>query len=77
MQEDQRQNDQDGERMTYARWAGVGIEFAGVVAVFCAIGYWLDQKWNTSPWLLLTGFFIGFAGMFYNIWKQTRDMRQK
>jgi F0F1-type ATP synthase assembly protein I len=48
-----------------------------VVAVFCAIGYWLDQKWNTSPWLLLTGFFIGFASMFYNIWKQTGSMRQK
>jgi F0F1-type ATP synthase assembly protein I len=65
------------DKIAYARWAGLGIEFAGVVAVFCGIGYWLDQKWDTSPWLLLAGFFIGFAGMFYNLWKQTRSMRQK
>ena len=64
-------------KTTYARWAGFGIEFGGVVAVFCAIGYWLDQKWNTSPWFLLTGFFLAFIGMFYNIWKQTRDLRHK
>jgi F0F1-type ATP synthase assembly protein I len=75
MQEDERQ--QDGDKMTYARWAGIGIEFGGVIVVFCAIGYWLDQRWNTSPWLLLTGFFVGFFGMFYNIWKQTRNLRQK
>ena len=44
---------------------------------FVLIGYWLDQRWNTSPWLLLTGFFVGFVGMFYNIWKQTRALRGK
>ena len=75
MQEDERQPSND--KMTYARWAGIGIEFCGVVVVFCAMGYWLDQKLDTSPWLLLTGFFIAFVGMFYNIWKQTRNLRQK
>jgi F0F1-type ATP synthase assembly protein I len=75
MQKSERQ--QSGDKRTYARWAGLGIEFGGVVIVFCAIGYWLDQQWNTSPWFLLTGFFVAFVGMLYNIWKQTWDMRQK
>ena len=73
-QEEQKPND---VKTNYARWAGIGIEFGGTVAVFCAIGYWLDKQWNTSPWLLLTGFFVGFLGMFYNLWKQTRNLRQK
>jgi F0F1-type ATP synthase assembly protein I len=63
--------------MVYAKWAGLGIEFGGVVLVFCAVGYWLDQKYNTSPWFLLAGFFLAFIGMIYNIWKQTKAMRGK
>ena len=73
----QNERPKDDVKAAYARWAGLGIEFGGVVAVFCAIGYWLDQKFNTSPWFLLIGFFIAFTGMFYNIWKQTKDMREK
>jgi F0F1-type ATP synthase assembly protein I len=73
MQQNQRQDN----KAAYAKWAGLGIEFGGVVAVFCLIGYWLDQKFNTSPWFLLTGFFLAFIGMFYNIWKQTRNLRDK
>jgi len=60
----------------YSRWVGIGIEFGGVVAVFSLIGFWLDKKLDSSPWFLLAGFFIGFIGMFYTIWKQTRSMRK-
>jgi F0F1-type ATP synthase assembly protein I len=74
-----RQNERpkDDFRTAYAKWAGLGLEFGGVVIVFCGIGYWLDQKFDMSPWFLLTGFFMAFIGMFYNIWKQTRNMREK
>lgn len=71
------QNEQEDSKATYAKWAGFGLEFGGVVAVFCAIGYWLDQKFSTSPWFLLTGFFLAFIGMFCNIWKQTKNLRRK
>jgi F0F1-type ATP synthase assembly protein I len=56
------------------RWSGLGIEFAGVVALFCYFGYKLDEKFHTSPWLLLAGFFVAFVGMMYLIFKDTRKL---
>jgi F0F1-type ATP synthase assembly protein I len=67
----------DNTKSNYAKWFGFGIEFCGVVAVFCYIGYRLDLILNTTPWLLLGGFFVGFIGMFYIILKDTRDIWRK
>ncbi len=59
------------------KWSGLGIEFCGVVVIFCFFGYKVDQRFNTSPWFLLVGFFVGFIGMMYLIikdtWKIWRD----
>ncbi|MGA1980751.1 MAG: AtpZ/AtpI family protein [Sedimentisphaerales bacterium] len=55
----------------YAKWAGLGFEFVGVLAVFCYMGYKLDKALNTSPWLLLAAFAVGFIGMLYIILKQS------
>ena len=60
-----------------AGWFGFGIEFCGVLAVFCYMGYKLDQRWDTSPWCLIAGFFTGFAGMLYTIIKRIWNIRQK
>jgi len=54
------------------RWMGAGIEFCGVIAVITGCGYMLDAYFGTSPWLLLTGFFVGFAGMTYLFYKESR-----
>ncbi len=61
----------------YAKWAGLGFEFAGVLAVFCYMGYRLDKAFDTSPWLLLAGFAVGFIGMLYTILKQSQYMWRK
>lgn len=61
----------------YTKWIGFGIEFCGVLGVFCFIGYKLDQWLNSSPWLLLTGFFLGFTGMLYMVLKETLNIRRK
>ncbi len=47
----------------------VGIEFAAVVAILSLGGWWLDGKWGTSPWLLLTGLFISTIGGLYKVWR--------
>lgn len=47
----------------------VGIEFAAVVAILTLAGWWLDGKWGTSPWLLLTGMFISAIGGLYKVWR--------
>jgi F0F1-type ATP synthase assembly protein I len=68
---------QDNDRRNYTRWLGVGIEFCGVMGIFCYIGYKADEAFNSSPWFLLTGFFVGFAGMFYTIIKEGRHIGRK
>jgi len=25
------------------------------------LGYWLDEKWNTGPWLVIVGAVLGFS----------------
>lgn len=61
----------------YGRWAGIGFEFVGVLAVFCYMGYKLDEMLNTSPWFMLAAFAVGFLGMFYIILKQSLNIRRK
>ena len=68
---------QKDDRNVYARWLGFGIEFCGVIAVFCYMGYRLDKAWDTSPWFLLAGFFLGFTGMLYLTVKQLWDIWRK
>jgi F0F1-type ATP synthase assembly protein I len=31
------------------------------------LGWWLDEKLGTSPWLLLVGIFLGASGGFYSL----------
>jgi F0F1-type ATP synthase assembly protein I len=65
------------DKLGYTKWAGFGIEFCGVLGIFCYIGYKLDQHLNSSPWFLLTGFFVGFAGMLYMVLKETMNLHRK
>jgi F0F1-type ATP synthase assembly protein I len=46
----------------WARYAGLGLQFAATVGVFVALGLWADRKLGTSPWLVLAGALTGFAG---------------
>jgi len=34
---------------TIMKWSGLGVEFAGVIILFCYFGYKLDEKFQTSP----------------------------
>ena len=54
------------------RWMSAGIEFCGVIAIFCYIGYRLDEHFDTLPLMLILGFFIGFIGMTYLFYKDSR-----
>jgi F0F1-type ATP synthase assembly protein I len=71
-QEDKKRRDDDTGR-SGLRWMGAGIEFCAVIAIFCYFGYKLDQYLGTGPFLLLTGFFIGFIGMVYLFYKESKE----
>lgn len=51
------------------RYAGLGLQFALTMAVLGGLGWWLDSKFGTLPWLLVAGVLIGALGGFVRIVK--------
>ena len=71
MKEDDREKKE--MRRSGLRWMGAGIEFCGVIAIFCFIGYKADKYFEFEiPFMLITGFFIGFIGMVYLFYKDSK-----
>jgi F0F1-type ATP synthase assembly protein I len=68
---------QEDDKRGYFRWLGIGVEFCGVLGVFCYIGFKIDERFGTSPLFLIISFFFAFTGMFYLILKETRDIWRK
>jgi F0F1-type ATP synthase assembly protein I len=71
---------QPDRRQTQAQgWyamAGAGMEFAVAVVMFTLLGWYLDARWNSSPWLILTGVALGFAiGLWMLIRTASRSFR--
>lgn len=48
----------------FARYAGLGLQFAFTLVAFGALGWWLDSKLGSAPWLLVAGIFLGAAAAF-------------
>lgn len=48
-------------------YMGLGFQLAAAMAAFGAIGWWLDSKWGTTPWLLVAGVLLGAVGGMINI----------
>ena len=49
----------------WAKFASVGLEIAAGVGLGAFVGYWLDGKYHSSPWGILIGSGLGFAGGLY------------
>jgi F0F1-type ATP synthase assembly protein I len=49
------------------RYTGFGLAWALSVLFFLLIGYWLDQRFGTLPWLTIAGAFLGAAGGFISL----------
>ena len=70
----------NAEPENFSSWhamAGIGVEFVVAVGLFVAVGWWLDQKWNTSPWLLITGCGLGFAVGLMQMVRAAQKMMKK
>lgn len=52
--------------------AGAGLELAAGVGAFTALGWWLDRRFGTAPWLMVIGGGLGLVGGLYNLWKQSK-----
>jgi ATP synthase protein I len=47
--------------------ASVGLEMGLSVAIGLLIGWWLDQRLGTAPWLMLLWLVFGFAAGFRGV----------
>ncbi len=51
--------------------AGLGLELAAAVTGSCLLGYWIDRKFDCSPWGLLICAAVGIVGGMYNMIRRT------
>ncbi|MDZ7773429.1 MAG: AtpZ/AtpI family protein [Balneolaceae bacterium] len=75
---DRKQADREKDsRSAYSRYApylSLGAEIAVGVTAPVLLGYWLDQKLDTSPWLMLLGILAGMANIFLLIYRLYKDL---
>jgi F0F1-type ATP synthase assembly protein I len=55
----------------------MGVQLALSVVVFFFLGRWLDEKFSTSPWLMIGGLVIGIVGGFINFFRTAASMGKK
>ncbi len=61
----------DGRFPGWVRYSSVGLELAGATAGLAFLGYWIDGKYGTTPWVMLGGVIIGIVGGLYNLVRQS------
>ena len=57
----------------WIKYSGVGLELAGATAGLALVGYWIDGRFGTSPWGLLSGVVIGIVGGLYNLVRESLE----
>lgn len=43
-------------------YMGMGFQLAAAMTAFGALGWWLDTRFGTTPWLLAAGAILGATG---------------
>jgi F0F1-type ATP synthase assembly protein I len=49
----------------------MGLQIAAAMTAFGALGWWLDGKLETTPWLLATGVVLGATGGMISVVRTT------
>lgn len=53
-----------------SEFAGLGLQMAGSIGIFGLLGWWLDRKLGTGPWLLVVLIFVGAGAAFYSMYRR-------
>jgi ATP synthase protein I len=65
----------------YMQYSTIGLELGLSVTVGVLVGYWMDQKFGTDPWLtlifLMCGIFAGFSFLYRMAKKYMKDSRNE
>jgi F0F1-type ATP synthase assembly protein I len=55
----------------------LGLQLALSVVVFFFLGRWLDDQFNTAPWLMIAGLAIGITGGFISFFRTVLALGKK
>ena len=53
-----------------AEFAGVGLQLGATLGLSAWLGYWLDRKFGTLPWMTIVLVFLGASAAFYSIYRR-------
>ncbi|MCQ2410587.1 MAG: AtpZ/AtpI family protein [Elusimicrobiaceae bacterium] len=67
----------DFSKQDHAAITTLGLEFALAEILGGALGWWLDNKWGTSPWCFLAGVAGGFALGMYMIIRGAQELERQ
>jgi ATP synthase protein I len=56
--------------------ASVGLEMGVAVVIGWGVGYWLDGRFGTEPWLMLLFLLLGVAAGFKGLIDAARKMKK-
>jgi F0F1-type ATP synthase assembly protein I len=59
-------HDERGSLADALKYAQAGTMLIAPMLAFGGIGYFLDRRFGTKPWLLLAGLLLGMVGGFVN-----------
>ena len=54
-----------------------GLQLAVSVILMSLLGWWLDDKWKTTPWLTLVGVLFGAGAGMYQFIKSVNELSRK
>jgi ATP synthase protein I len=66
---DENEDGRSNFAINYGPYLGLGLQLAVTVIVMVFLGIWLDDKFNTSPWLTVVFSFLGIASALYSFIK--------
>ncbi len=61
--------DGHGDGLSPLTFLGAGLELGASVVVFSLLGWWLDNKWHTRPWMMVIGLAMAMTAGTYRLWK--------
>ncbi|MCP5468147.1 MAG: AtpZ/AtpI family protein [Deltaproteobacteria bacterium] len=72
-----KQKEADPLWLAFGIYGSVGLQLAAAVVGGLLLGDYLDGRWQTGPWMALTGLILGSIGGFVNLmrildWNQKR-----
>ncbi len=62
--------------MSAASLSSVGLEMGAATAIGFGIGYWLDTRFGTAPWLQIIFLLFGVAAGFKGLYDATKKARR-